>query len=345
MWWSGREQSCSNRLLRRLSSVLAALGVRSAPAAPPRRLRLAVVGDCHGQYNEDDNAALLALVPDAALFVGDYDNEAADIPRTIAKLHGALPVASIMGNHDAWYLSKLIARERTALDSASSSASSLAPGAQPRLGESAEFESVRQQHSLLAPSNVGWGRRDFEALPLSVVGGRPLSSGGASLERHARMYSSLWGVRGAEESAAVIAKHVRAAPPGAATVMLAHNGPSGLGSARDDICGKDWGGGGGGDWGDEDLRLALSDGGGQRSMVCRGADGRLYVNGARVPRWRTAPSGCGVERLFTMVDLEQSSGGWAAARVEQVWALPDGRVTEREPLWSVDDELLESMRE
>lgn len=259
MWWSGREQSCSNRLLRRLSSVLAALGVRSTPAAPPRRLRLAVVGDCHGQYNEDDNAALLALVPDAALFVGDYDNEAADIPRTIAKLHGALPVASIMGNHDAWYLSKLIARERMALDSASSSASSLAPGAQPRLGESAEFESVRQQHSLLAPSNVGWGRRDFEALPLSVVGGRPLSSGGASLERHARMYSSLWGVRGAEESAAVIAKHVRAAPPGAATVMLAHNGPSGLGSARDDICGKDWGGGGGGDWGDEDLRLALSD--------------------------------------------------------------------------------------
>ena len=80
-------------------------------------------------------------------------------------------------------------------------------------------------------------------------------------------------------------------------------------------------------------------GGGQRSMVCRGADGRLYVNGARVPRWRTAPSGCGVERLFTMVDLEQSSGGWAAARVEQVWALPDGRVTEREPLWSVDDEV------
>ena len=343
-----------------------ALGVGRTP--PAARLRLAVVGDCHGQYNDDDNAALIALKPDCALFVGDFGNEELEIVRTLSKLQHALPTATILGNHDAWYLSRLLSKRRSkqkrepaaTTDGGADLADCVAPGNSPRLGFTKEYASVRSMHEALAPSNVGWGRIDFDALALSIVGGRPLSSGGASLSTNAATYAELWGVAGDEQSAGLIAEHVRTAPSGAATIVLAHNGPRGLGDAKSDICGKDWGHKGG-DWGDEDLRLALAacdghravplvvfghmhdqlQGRGKRTMVHHSAeDGRLYVNAARVPRWRSStriePT---IERAFTMVELEDAAASteedaaWAATRVELVWALPTGEVTEREQLW------------
>jgi hypothetical protein len=98
--------------------------------------------------------------------------------------------------------------------------------------------------------------RQFASVGLSVVGGRPLSSGGQSLHTHAAMYAELWGVHGVEHSARLIRSQLLSAPKDAATVVLAHNGPSGLGAAAHDICGKDWGSAPA-DWGDDDLAAAL----------------------------------------------------------------------------------------
>ena len=365
-----------------------ALTTSASTGSTSRRLRLAVVGDCHGQYNDEDNEALCAIAPDMALFVGDYGNEDVEIVRNIARLQDRLPTASILGNHDTWFLSREIAKALSKKkkknkkkqkhmheDAAGGRESTqdeagtvVAPGARPHLGFTKEYNAVRQMHELLAPSNVAWGRIDHENLALSVVGGRPISSGGESLRTQAAVYEALWGVVGEAESANRIAENVNGAPwP---TVLLAHNGPSGLGSEPHDICGRDWGRPAGGDWGDEDLRLALAacpagkvplvifghmhhqlQGGGERRIVheTSEADGGhpLYVNAACVPRWRVgrSESGGAIERAFTMIDLltagaptqaassEGAGSAWSVERVELVWALPTGEVTERRELW------------
>lgn len=325
-------------------------------------MRLAVVGDCHGQYNNDDNLALTALAPDAALFVGDYGNEDVLTVKSIARLHGTLPIATIFGNHDAWDLSRKIGnkarkeakkRRRNGGSAASTeeadSEQTVAPGAQPRLGFMKEYNAVREQHALLLDSNVGWGRLDFGeyGLPLSVVGSRPFSSGGSSLDSNAEFYRELWGVRGVDHSAHLIAEAIESAPPAdeCALVVLAHNGPRGLGGGRASICGKDWGRSSeeadeAYDWGDEDLGRALQmlrsadgssgsaatparspplvvfghmhealQGGGRREMIAwqsdQQTDQQTLYVNAAVVPRWREAAAGGIERAFTLVELEE----------------------------------------
>lgn len=68
------------------------------PDAVP--FRLAIVGDVHGCYGPEDEAAISFLGPDATLFVGDFGEERTDIVDMIAQ--GTTPRAVILGNHDAW---------------------------------------------------------------------------------------------------------------------------------------------------------------------------------------------------------------------------------------------------
>ena len=63
-------------------------------------LRLVIIGDAHGQYGPEDEAALSFLEPDAAIFLGDFGEERVDIVETISA--GVTPRAVILGNHDAW---------------------------------------------------------------------------------------------------------------------------------------------------------------------------------------------------------------------------------------------------
>ena len=127
------------------------------------------------------------------------------------------------------------------------------------------------------------------------------------------------------------------------------------------------------DWGDKDLELALQSchrpvplvvfghmheqlqDGGRRQMV-REAGGRLYVNCARVPRWRRGETAT-IERAVTLIEL--SSGSSTAARstggsdsadrslafapaegmvtsVESVWLTPSGSIVERRRLWGAE---------
>jgi 3',5'-cyclic AMP phosphodiesterase CpdA len=63
-------------------------------------IRLAIIGDVHGHWFEEDEEALKALNVDAAIFVGDFGEEDVALVQRVASV--PTPKAVILGNHDAW---------------------------------------------------------------------------------------------------------------------------------------------------------------------------------------------------------------------------------------------------
>ena len=63
-------------------------------------VRLAVIGDVHGQWHAADVVALHQLGADCVLFVGDFGEEDLKLVTGIANIDH--PKAVILGNHDAW---------------------------------------------------------------------------------------------------------------------------------------------------------------------------------------------------------------------------------------------------
>ena len=80
--------------------------------------------------------------------------------------------------------------------------------------------------------------------------------GGPEWHRCHDFYTHMFGCASFEESAARTSEAIEAADAEDAVVVVAHNGPTGLGSSHWSICGKDFVKEGG-DFGDLDLRLAL----------------------------------------------------------------------------------------
>ena len=70
--------------------------------------------------------------------------------------------------------------------------------------------------------------------------------GGASWARAALFHELVYGVHSMQDSADRIYSSVSNVPPEDTLVMMAHNGPSGVGSECHSICGKDWSPKGGG---------------------------------------------------------------------------------------------------
>lgn len=193
-------------------------------AETPRSARILVVGDLHGQWREADARFLVESDPDVVLFVGDLGDEDVRIARRIADL----PVrkAVILGNHDAW--------ESFRHDRVSSA-----------LGKSLD---------VLGEEHIGYDVLDLPEARVSVIGCRPFSWGGPSLRSEA-VYEDLYGVTDMRSSADRILEAVERARF-RDLILLAHNGPKGLGKEPFDIYGKDFGSPGG-DWGDRDLQIAL----------------------------------------------------------------------------------------
>jgi len=158
------------------------------------------------------------------MFVGDLGDEDVDMVTRIADL--PIPKAVILGNHDAWQ--SFAKKEST-----------------PNLNESLD---------VLGDDHIAYTVREVPAAGISIVGARPFSWGGQSL-RSPELYDEIYGVHTMRQSAAAIVDAARNAQH-RDIVILAHNGPTGLGSETDDIYGKDFGKPGG-DWGDYDLELAL----------------------------------------------------------------------------------------
>ncbi|KAL3840700.1 hypothetical protein ACJIZ3_025291 [Penstemon smallii] len=282
----------------------------SCPSFPMATyVRIAIVGDVHDEWNlEDDTKALQLLKPDLVLFTGrcsvplcDFGNENVDLVRSISKLE--FVKAIILGNHDAWSTQKFSAREKDA---------------------------VQLQLECLGDEHVGYKRLDFPNLKSSIIGGRPFSCGGNQLYRK-KLLTARYGVRDMDGSAERIYKAALGTPADHSVVFLAHNGPTGLGSNVDDICGRDWIHGGG-DHGDPDLAQALSKlkettnlsvtlvvfghmhkrlayGNGLRKMIVVGDDNTIYLNGAIVPRVKTMSNEVmtlnseGTLRGFTVADI------------------------------------------
>ncbi|KAM6553131.1 hypothetical protein CsatB_013893 [Cannabis sativa] len=268
-----------------MGSFLSLSKPRSTLSSPPMAssssssARIAVVGDVHNDWClEEDTKALRLLQPDLVLFTGDFGEENVELVQSLANLE--FPKAVILGNHDAWYTQQFGKKK----------------------------DGVQRQLESLGDTHVAYQRMDFPLVKLSVVGGRPFSCGGDRLFRK-KLLSARYGVEDMDRSAKRICKAALSAPEDHLVILLAHNGPTGLGSNFDDICGKDWVYGGG-DHGDQDLEKALSiikesskvcvplivfghmhkelaHGKGLRKMIVIGSDDTIYLNGAVVPRVKT----------------------------------------------------------
>lgn len=265
-------------------------------------LQIAVIGDVHDLWETADEVALKSLGVDLALFVGDFGNEAVEVVQAIANLD--LQIAVALGNHDAWFTATPWGLQKCPYDRS-------------------QEDRVQQQLDLLAEAHVGYDKRDFQQLQLAVVGGRPFSWGGPEW-KYSDFYQHRFGVGSfAESTERIVAAAARSA---ASTILvLAHNGPSGLGDRPEDPCGRDWQPLGG-DYGDPDLQAAISN---IKSLgktiplvafghmhhhlrhtrsrmrtVVKELDGTVYLNAAAVPRIQEHSHGR--ERNFFLVKLFQN---------------------------------------
>ncbi|MBW4632306.1 MAG: TIGR04168 family protein [Iphinoe sp. HA4291-MV1] len=291
-----------------------------------KNLKIAVVGDIHDQWEEDDGIALKHLGVDLVLFVGDFGNESVNMVRAIASLD--IPKAAVMGNHDAWYTATEWGRKKCPYD---------------RTKE----DWVQQQLDLFGEAEVGYSKLDFPAFTLTVVGGRPFSWGGPEW-KYTDFYQQWYGVTSFEESTARIVRAVKSAAY-QTIIFLGHNGPTGLGDRPEDPCGKDWHPIGG-DFGDPDLAEAISatitDGKTiplvtfghmhhtlrhtkkePRKRVFRSPEGIVYLNAASVPR--IIEHGNHKQRNFSIVLLE----GGIVSQVSLVWVGKDFSVISEEILY------------
>ncbi|XP_021990176.1 uncharacterized protein LOC110886651 isoform X2 [Helianthus annuus] len=213
--------------------------------------------------------------------------------------------AAILGNHDAWNTQNFSEKRKDAVQ--------------------LQLESFGEEH-------VGYKRLDFHPLKLSVVGGRPFSCGGERLFRK-QLLAKRYGVNNMNESAKRISDAALGTPKNHSIILLAHNGPTGLGSNLNDICGRDWVREGG-DHGDPDLALAIAQlkgntkhsvplvvfghmhkelafGNGPRKMIVVGDDNTIYLNGAIVPRVKRFHDNPLTEnpkhtlRAFTLIDSKE----------------------------------------
>lgn len=296
---------------------------RKQPSMP---LTIAVVGDVHDAWDEEDELALKHLGVDLVLLVGDFGNESIEVVQAIAALE--IPKAAIFGNHDAWYTATEWGRKKCPYD---------------RQTE----DRVQKQIDLLGVAHVGYGKLDFPALELTVVGGRPFSWGGSTWKNEA-FYRERYGVNSLEES---IDRMVTAAQQAAykTLIFIGHCGPTGLGDQAEDPCGKDWQPIGG-DYGDPDLAAAIAQTrhhGKIIPLVAFGhmhhrlrhtqtrlrkiveiCEGTVYLNAASVPRIIDTERG---ERLrnFSIVTLNHG----AVTQAALIWVDQDFEVRSQQILY------------
>ncbi|OCR02099.1 TIGR04168 family protein [Oscillatoriales cyanobacterium USR001] len=291
-----------------------------------KAIKIAVVGDVHDQWEAEDGAALKHLGVDLVLFVGDFGNESVAVVRAIASLD--IPKAVVFGNHDAWYTATEWGRSQCPYD---------------RRQESW----VQQQLDLIGEAHVGYGKRDFPDLGVTVVGSRPFTWGGPEW-KYGDFYREWFGVESfAESSQRIVEAATQAACE--SVIFLGHTGPTGLGEAAEDPCGRDWNPLGG-DFGDPDFgdAIAQTRAAGKpiplvtfghmhhrlrhtkkvlRKSVEVSAEGTVYFNAARVPRIVETP----IDRLrnFSLVLLD----GGVVSEVSLIWLKNDFSIDEEEILY------------
>lgn len=254
--------------------------------------RIAVIGDIHRRFDDHDVRWLDGSDYDLLLFVGDLagygQRGGLEVARRIARLRK--PALVLPGNHDGPHLGQLAAEVfdwRPA----------------PWLGGGMDRRVRRIERALGPVPLVGYSLhpQSIGGVDFTVLAARPHSFGGPRWHL-AKPMRRRFGLRSMRESADRLRALVDRAPH-PRLIVLAHNGPTGLGSKRDSIFGCDFRREEG-DWGDFDLAQALEyakaqgkqvsavvaghmhravKGGGERPFELE-RDGTLYVNAANVPR-------------------------------------------------------------
>lgn len=300
---------------------------RSQSTSVHKIIQIAVVGDVHGQWDHQDESALISLGVDLVLFVGDFGNEAVGLVEQVAEM--SIPIAVALGNHDAWYSATAWGRQKCPYD---------------RRYE----DRVQQQLELLGTAHIGYSQRDFPQLQFGVVGGRPFSWGGPDW-KHADFYTDRFNVHSMQESCDRI---VQAAQQSRCETLIfvSHNGPTGLGDQPEAPCGRDWMPIGG-DYGDPDLqtaiaavktlgkKVALVAFGHMhhtlrhtqqqiRKRIAVGQDGTIYLNAACVPR---ALEQDGISyRNFSLVSFALGQ----VVQIHSVWVSVEGIIAAQELLYT-----------
>jgi uncharacterized protein (TIGR04168 family) len=244
------------------------------------RARIAVVGDLHGHWDDWDARYFDQAEYDLVLITGDLGSGTSDNGVRIARSLGRMSCRALVmaGNNDVQRVAQIAAE-------------------------------LGHQRGLLALMNregghvhlAGYSLHVFElGRPITVLAARPYSRGGPELYA-AEELSARFGVTSMEDSTRKLCALIDAVET-PELIVLAHNGPIGLGARATDIWGRDFAHEEG-DWGDPDLRAALDYArrrdkrvlavvaghmhtrthAGERTWRLE-RDGTLFVNAARVPR-------------------------------------------------------------
>jgi hypothetical protein len=285
-------------------------------------VRIAVVGDIHLLWDERDTQALDDCGYDLVLFVGDLAGFGLDGALRVAHDISPLKTPALVfpGNHDAVTAPQLAAEVLMRTPDLAREALALHMTAR-----------VQALANALSPVPLcGYSLHPFEAHGLTVLAARPHSLGGPRLAFR-RYLASRFNVRRMTDSVDRLCALFDAVPENQQILVLAHNGPSGLGSSRHAIFGCDFRAGDG-DWGDPDLGEALQyardagkrvlgvvaghmhhavRGGGERAWLVE-RHGLVHVNAARVPRYRAGAHS--EERHHVRLTLENGR-----VSVEPVW--------------------------
>lgn len=277
-------------------------------------MRLAVLGDIHGAFGPEDVAHLDADGLDAVLVVGDLGGRGHGVG--VAERLAALttPTFVVPGNHDGLPFHHMIVDMQGPRLLADRVTAGLDAGV-------AAIREALGRHTL-----GGYSRHDLGDVQLVI--GRPHSYGGPHLGFPAYLNRTF----GVDDLAASRDRLVALfeACDDRPIVVLAHNGPHGLGDRRDDPFGRDFHRDQG-DWGDRDLAAALDvaramgrrivavvaghmhhrlSGGGARRTEAHRAE-TLVVNAAQVPRVQRG------RRHHVLLTVEDG-----AARADTVWTAP-----------------------
>ena len=276
-------------------------------------LKIAIVGDCHGLWSETDIEILSIVKPDFVLFVGDISEGKIKIIKKI----NCLDIQSyvLLGNHDR--------------------------------GSDKTGETLQKQIRVLQDKFCGWKLKVFEN-KINIVGARPCSSGGGYFL--SKEVLGVYGPLTEQESARKIINCSIQAREDLPLIIIAHSGPTGLGSEPNSICGRDWKAPPL-DWGDRDLNIALTEikknrfvnlvvfghmhnilnrNQGSRKMLEIDNGGTFYLNAAIVPRYEKNEEGKMLIN-FSWVEFTDNKLSYISHR----WYSIAGEIAKEEILFSL----------
>lgn len=290
-------------------------------------MKFAVIGDIHGFWDEHDTAFFNASDYDGLLFVGDFARWTNSLP--VARQLAALtrPAWAIAGNHDAVTRPQLMAEinNRRLLRTLTC------------LGMKRR---VRALADTLAPVRLGGFSLDMLADDLGLLTARPHAMGPDRFYYRGYLQRA-FGIADFDASAQRLQQLIDQAPR--RLILLAHNGPAGLGDSTEAPFGSDFNPAYG-DFGDPDLRAAIDyarDRGHDVLAVIAGHmhhrnrhtgvyrdtwahDGNtLYLNAARVPRMRRD----GSQRHHIALNIRVAS-----VSAETVFVSQAGTIEARDPI-------------